>query len=141
MFCSSSLKLAAAAVLVCAGILRAEDKVVYADDEQATKPRMPLMSALDKVGAGRTLDQLGITTGGYVEGSWTYNFARPRNQINVFVDREVDASKGKFDIGGRVEWIFGADSRFFHSSGLNFYGPGDADRGGQPFPNNQFDLN
>ena len=152
----------AAVVLACAGVARAESfslgQPILADDAAAA-PRKPLMALFDKFGAGSALDSAGINIYGYAEGSWTYNFARPKDQLNagraydfedqdltlnqldLTIERTVDASKGKFDIGGRIEWVFGADSRFLHSSGLNFYGPGDADLGGQPFPNNQIDLN
>jgi hypothetical protein len=152
-----------AAVLSCSALVRAADtsvnQPIHADDDQQAASESLLMVAMDRAGIGNTIGKAGIKLGGYVEGSWTYNFARPENQTNVgrafdfedqdltlnqvdlFADKEVDPSKGKFDIGGRIEWIFGADSRAMHSSGLNFYGPGDADRGGQPFPNNQFDLN
>jgi len=51
-------------------------------------------------------------------------------------------AKGKFDWGFRVEWIWGGDARLIHSNGLNFYGPGNADVGGQlDGPDEQFDLN
>jgi len=46
------------------------------------------------------------------------------NQIDLTIEKTVDASKGKFDWGFRVEWIWGGDARLIHSNGLNFYGPG-----------------
>jgi hypothetical protein len=132
---------------------------MYADDTTPAPPAKPLTALMDKVGLGPSLEAANITIGGYAEGSWTYNFDTPGshvntgrvfdfedqdltlNQLDLFVDRAVDATKGKFDIGFHVEAIYGADSRLIHSNGLDFYGPGDASNGGQEFPQNQLDLN
>ena len=54
----------------------------------------------------------------------------------LYAERKVDDSlaKHQFDIGGRIEWRYGADSRIIHSLGLfDYQGVGDG-------PNNQFDL-
>src|SRR5206468_3399907 len=49
-------------------------------------------------------------------------------------ERTVDPSKGKFDVGGRVEWIYGKDADFIHSNGLfDWYN-------GPESPEDQFDL-
>jgi hypothetical protein len=58
------------------------------------------------------------------------------NQIAIVVERTVDdALKAKqWDVGARVEWIWGGDSRVIHSLGLfDYNGVGDG-------PDNQFDL-
>ncbi len=134
---------------------------VYADDSTPAAPatEKPLTEVMDKAGLEPELQAAGLTVGGYVEGSWTYNFNNPGNhtntgrvfdfedqdltlnQVDLYIDRAVDATKGKFDIGFHVEAIYGADSRLIHSNGLDFYGPGDATNGGQEYPQNQLDLN
>ncbi|HMB95315.1 MAG TPA: outer membrane beta-barrel protein, partial [Tepidisphaeraceae bacterium] len=107
---------------------------IYADD--ATPPPKPLMALLDKAGIGKALGDWNITIGGFIEGGWTYNFSQPGDQTNVgrvfdfedqdptldqvdlFIDRSVDASKGKFDVGFHIEWIYGGDARLIHSNGM-----------------------
>jgi len=110
--------------------------------------RRPLMNLLDQVGFGKTLDDAGIQIYGHVEGSYTYNFDDPPsslsdyslpvgkfidnpgrvfdvehdkvllNQLDLNIERVVDVTKGEFDIGGRVELMYGADARFIHANGL-----------------------
>jgi hypothetical protein len=114
---------------------------IYADDAAAAAPEKPAMAVLDKAGAGSALSSAGINVTGFVEGSWTYNFNHPNNQLNVGrvfdfedqdatlnqvdlqVSRAVDASKNKFDIGFMFEGMWGGDARLIHSNGWNFYGP------------------
>jgi Putative beta-barrel porin-2, OmpL-like. bbp2 len=130
----------------------------YADDSAGTTPAKPLTALLDKAGMGDALSAANITVGGYVEGGWTYNLSNSGTRFNtgrvfdfenqdltldqaeVFVQRAVDATKGKWDVGFMVDGMYGADARLIHSNGLDFYGPGDASNGGQAFPQNQFDL-
>src|SRR4051794_39551276 len=118
----------------------------------------PLGMLLNKIGIGKPLSDAGITVGGFVEAGVTYNFDTPNSHVNVgrvfdfedqdptlhqvdlFIDKGVDPSKGKFDVGFHIEGIYGGDSRFIHSNGLDFYGPGDATNGGQQFPDEQVDL-
>jgi len=166
---SACLGLAVSAVLASAGLVRAEQPAsndvtantlslqpIYAADQMSRKP---LMAVLDKAGAASSLDSAGINIGGFVEGSWTYNFDTPSNHTNVgrvfdfedqdktfnqadiFIEKTVDATKGKFDIGGRVEWIYGGDARLIHSNGLNFYGPEYAATGIDTDNDEEFDLN
>jgi hypothetical protein len=112
---------------------------IYADDQ--SPPQKPLMSVLNKAGAGNALSSSGINVQGFVEGSWTYNFGTPNNQLNVGrvfdyedqdltlnqvdlqVSRVVDATKGHFDVGFMFEGMWGGDARLIHSNGWNFYGP------------------
>jgi hypothetical protein len=121
--------LACAAGLACVGVVRAEEghfasssssglsleQPVYA---QTAAPRTPLMSALDRTGAAGQLDEYGLNVGGHVQVGWTYNFDTPDNQLNVgrvfdfedqdptfhqldiFVERVIQASGDKLDIGG-----------------------------------------
>jgi hypothetical protein len=138
------MKLAAQLTLAAA---LAAPTLAMADD------RTPLMSAMDKAGLGSTLDKSNLRLGGFVEGSWTYNLDSPDsgvnvgrsfdvedqdptlNQVDLFLERTVDVTKKTFDVGFRMEWIWGGDSRFIHSNGLfDHYGFNDG-------PDEQFDLN
>ena len=126
---------------------------VYLDDATPAA-RMPLMALLDHAGLAKGLDEAKINIGGGIAGSYTYSFSNPPgdfitgrvfdvendgillNQIELFVERTVDdaITKKQFDIGGRMEWRFGGDSRFIHSNGLFDY------QGFHEGPQNQFDL-
>jgi hypothetical protein len=146
---------AACAALAIAGFARADDlqvtRPVTLDEAPAgaATSDTPLMTALKKSSFGKTLAENNITMGARVEGSWTYSASSPPanvitgrlfdfenqditlNQIGVYFDKAVDGSK--FDIGGRMEWIYGGDARFIHSLGL--FDHYDAS------PDNQWDLN
>jgi hypothetical protein len=138
----------AAAVLLSGAAAFAADS-----PEPAPEPRRPLMDLLDRAGAAGPLDDLGINIFGHAEASYTYNFDEPDddinagrvfdfehdelifNQLNLTVERLVDPADKKFDIGGRVEFIYGADAGLIHSNGLfDWY---DSPRD----PENQWDLN
>ena len=98
--------------------------------------RTPLMSLFDQVGLGKTLDDARIRVYGHVEGSYTYNLDKPfrdvnagrvfdienesplLNQLSLNVQRHVVISGREFDVGGRVEFMFGTDARFIHANGL-----------------------
>jgi hypothetical protein len=145
---------AACAVLAMAGLVRADEATVpssltpYVIMAEAPA-RRPLMALLGD--AATPLEDAGITIGGRVEGSYTYSFSSPPgndisgrlfdfenqdltlNQVGFFVDKQVKSDV--FDIGGRMEWIYGADSRFIHSLGL--FDHMNVDSG----PDNQWDLN
>lgn len=110
-----------------------------------------LMGLADKAGMGKTLSDNGLTVGGWVQGSWTWNgrdtqFNNGRvfdfeaqdmtlNQVVIFVDKAIDWTKNKqFQLGGRMEWMWGGDARLIHSNGLfDHYGLADG-------PDEQFDL-
>lgn len=117
---------------------------------EPSEPRTPLMSLLDKAGIGKTLDDHGITVGGWIEMSTTWSLlddpagdeivgrafdfehADPTlNQIGFTIIRAVDPAK-PWDIGFTFEHIFGADARFTASNGMDFQ-TGD-------YPENQFDI-
>lgn len=98
--------------------------------------RTPIMGLLDKAGLAGPLDDAHIRVYGHIEGSYTYNFNNPArdinagrvfdvehadptlNQLDLNIERQVDLTKGQFDIGGRVEWMWGGDARFIHGNGL-----------------------
>lgn len=122
------------------------DRAVMLDAAAApADTRTPLMRLINNKG----LEDTGITIGGRVQGSYTYGFNSPLNntltgryfdfehedltlnQVGFIVDRQIDSSK--FDVGGRVEWIWGGDSRLIHALGLfDHYGVNDG-------PDNQWD--
>lgn len=154
--------LAASALLACAGIVRAAepqaatvapvsglslDRPVYLDD---TAPAdTSLMGLANKLGIDKSLSSNGITIGGYVEASTSYNFRDTRfntghvfdfenedptlNQLVLFIDKPVDTKSKSFNVGGHIEMMYGADARLIHANGIfDHYGVGDG-------PNNQFD--
>ena len=50
----------------------------YLDDAPAAPTaRTPLMELMDRVGAGKALDDAGISIGGYAEGSYTFSTRHP----------------------------------------------------------------
>jgi hypothetical protein len=96
-----------------------------------------LMSGLGKAGLAQPLDKAGINIYGYIEGGYMYDFSARnthdgptfigfnsfKNQaifdkISLNVERTVDPSKKKFDVGFHLEGIWGADAAFIHSNGL-----------------------
>jgi hypothetical protein len=123
----------------------------------------PLMYGLEKLGVGKTLEDANINIYGYVEGAYTYSTSNPPDlpggptnflngrafdvqsgspsfsQLDLTVERTVDTTKGKFDIGFRVEQIYGEDAAFIHSNGLTTYSP--AKIGLARHPKVQYDLN
>lgn len=138
------VRMAACALLVCGGIARAAEPTpqsgLIGSDTQpkllAEAPaRTPLMGVLDQVGIGKMLDNAGITVTGLVQGGVTYGANSPTNnliggrgfdvenqdptlnQLVISIDKAVDMKKA-WDIGGRVKFIYGGDSRFIHSNGL-----------------------
>jgi hypothetical protein len=110
-------------------------------------PQPLLMSWLDTTPIGPALDSARIEIYGHVEGSYSYNFLndpakelnlgrvfdirnnRPVvNQVDLNFQRLVDLTDHQFDIGGRIELLYGTDADFIHSNGLLsgqdfFHGP------------------
>lgn len=97
----------------------------------------PLMRAFDAVGLGEPLKKAGINIYGYVEGGWFYDASAPRkgsgptfigynnfksditlDKVSLSIERAVDPTKKQFDVGGRMEGIFGADATLIHSNGM-----------------------
>jgi hypothetical protein len=152
---------AASAVLACAGLVSraAEPTPVTADAlSLATTPRYladtgpsdaSIMGLADKLGVAGPLKDYGLTIGGYVEASWTYNFRNVQvnegrgfdfetqdptlNQLVVYIDKGVDFKKKEFQVGGHAELMWGADARSIHANGIfDHYSTADG-------PENQFD--
>lgn len=82
------------------------------------------------------MKNLGLTAGGWIDFGYTHNFEDPKNrfnepitfnfrtrrvllnQINLFVERAVNTEGDSWDIGGRVDFMFGTDSPFTQAAGL-----------------------
>jgi hypothetical protein len=144
----------AAAVAALAPFAHAADPTpadVTRESISGPSARRPLMDLLRKTPLGPTLDNAGISIYGHVEVGYTYNFDSPDNnqnafrlfdfedqefildQLNLTVERRVDYRRNQFDVGGLVEWIYGADAGLIHANGVfDWY---DAARD----PENQFD--
>ncbi|MDD5136062.1 MAG: hypothetical protein PHN63_01795, partial [Candidatus Omnitrophica bacterium] len=117
--------------------LRADENNSAVTLPPTTEPSLaPLMSVLDKAGLAEPLKKLGINIYGYAEGGWFYDATSPQkggstfiaynnfksdvtlNKISLNIERTVDPAKKQFDLGGRMEGIFGADAAFIHSNGM-----------------------
>jgi hypothetical protein len=148
---------AAFAALAISGMARADEAKVASPLSldrvalmQDAPERTPLMSLLNEAGLARPFEDAGITVGGHIQGSYTYGFSSPLgndltgryfdfenqdptlNQIDIFFDKAV--ASDKFDVGGRIEWIYGADTRLIHALGLFDH------HGVDTGPENWFDL-
>ncbi|HZK80057.1 MAG TPA: outer membrane beta-barrel protein, partial [Humisphaera sp.] len=94
--------------------------------------RAPLMALLAQTGAGRTLDDARVNIYGHIEGSYTYNTDNPSQNLNLGRVFDINDNRGEmnqldlnleriadphqFDLGGRVELLYGSDARFIHGS-------------------------
>lgn len=129
---------------------------------RAAAGRRPLMSLLDQAGIGDALDRARIDLYGHIEGSYTRNADNPQsgfnvgrvfdfeddeptlNQLDLNIERLVNVSGDALDIGGRVELLYGGDSRFIHAEGM--FDHTDPDGTGTDTtditdgPENQFDI-
>ena len=138
-----AVALAVGSLLISAGLAKAEspapklslDSSVVTLDDAGSEGL--LMQGLDKVGAGKTLKDMGINVYGWVEAGYTANLrnnsdmsSRPGpfttepgnhamlNQVDLRIERMVDPSKGKFDVGGMVEFVEGTDSNWDQMNGM-----------------------
>jgi len=114
-------------------------------------PMLSIMGIADRLGVKKPLlDPYNIRIGGWTDRSVTYDARSGKNipgrvfdfesqdttanQTVVFIERAIDTKKNQFQIGGRMEWMWGSDARVIHSNGLfDHYGVNDG-------PENQFDL-
>lgn len=99
----------------------------------------------------RLFKDLGIEITGHVQVGWTYNFDTPDSKQNAFrsfdfedqeftlqqidlaIEKKVDYLKNRWDIGGKMEWIYGGDAGLIHANGIFDWYDGPRD------PENQFD--
>ena len=154
----SMVKAAALGALAFTGVAQAGERPAYMQEQD--KGRKPLMAAADRVGMATMLDDWGIDISGHAEISYTYNFREPAddlnvgrlfddqhdelylNQIDITVartltadDDDVTGYANKFNVGAKMEWIYGQDARYIHSNGLFDHYADDESR------NEEFDLN
>ncbi len=106
---------------------------LYADEPAGAS----LMTALDGTEIGKFFNKTGIRIFGYAEGGYIYDTTAPQpyagptflgfnnlrntpviDKISLNMERTVDPAKQEFDLGFRLEGIWGYDSRFIHSTGL-----------------------
>jgi hypothetical protein len=95
------------------------------------------MDILDKAGLENLLNKTGIKFYGYAQGGYMYDTTAPQpyagptflgfnnlrntpllDKISINLERTVDPTKKMFDMGFRLEGIWGYDARFIHSNGL-----------------------
>lgn len=133
---------------------------IYADAATQPAPRKPLMALLESCGVAKALDSAGINIYGFVEGSYTYAFNPPTadlipgrvfdhkhnepllNQVDLTIERTVDVTQKKWDMGFRVEMLYGSDAGLVHSNGLfDYYHSMRAFGAARNTPENQLDLN
>jgi hypothetical protein len=101
-------------------------------------PPAPGMSVVNQTGLGKPLKKSGINIYGYAEAGYMYDFtstgfnAGPTfmgfnsfknkvilDKVSLNVERTVDPTKKKFDVGFHAEGIYGADAAFIHSNGMS----------------------
>ena len=104
--------------------------------EPPLPPETPLlMEAWDAVGLKKPLDSIGLLTYGWVESGFmgrltggyhplplrVFDGIKPNNlllnQMKLTIERPIDPTK-TFDLGGRVDFLYGSDARSMHSLGL-----------------------
>jgi hypothetical protein len=134
-----------ALLIICSQIAYsyADEKSTASVAEEVVQPAAPaqpqglLMTAMDKVGLSDSLNKAGIKIYGYADGGWFYDATAPQkgvgptfiglnnyksmltlDKVSLNVERTVDPAKKQFDLGGRMEGIFGADAALIHSNGL-----------------------
>jgi hypothetical protein len=116
---------------------------VYADaapaSEQAPadETTRPLMGFLKTTTIGQSLENNRVNIYGWIEGSYEYNFnVRDRgpnigrtfdvlennkgylNQVDLTFEKKANLTGAGWDVGGRVDIMYGSDSRFTTSSDL-----------------------
>ena len=141
-----SLSLAVLAMLTFAMDARGEETSGLAAGRETAEVKPPeapapepavLMSLLGKAGLAKYLEKAGINFFGYVEGGYFHDFSSSSphtgpsyiglnsyknaailDKISLSVERTLDLTRRKFDLGFRVEGIYGADAAFVHSNGI-----------------------
>jgi len=89
------------------------------------------------VNDSQTLKDLGIEVGGWASAGITYashngdhrsnapilfndrNNEFQLNQTNLFIERAIDSSKNEWQLGGRVDFMFGTDAKRTQAAGLD----------------------
>ncbi len=110
---------------------------------------------------GQDMNNLGIKVGGYLDIGYTTSFQNsPRpyagsafntekgnniqlDQVGLYLEKVINFANPSFrkrgwDIGGKIEMIYGSDADLIHANGLNFYHSWANNTEGNPL--DQFDL-
>jgi len=103
---------------------------------QECRPSGWLMQQLNRHSAGQTLQAAGITVSGWLDQGFTWNPDSPDNRFNfpvtfndraneyqmnqlyLFIERPVNSLGCCWDVGGRVDLLYGTDYYFVESAGL-----------------------
>ena len=124
-----------------------------------TAQRRPLMQLLERYDLAGPLDDARIRIFGHAEAGYTWNPDDPAfdlnlgrvfdieanqpkfHQLDLNVERSVNVSPTEWDLGGRIEVLYGADARFIHANGLfDEHADDESSDPVYPGPENQFDL-
>ncbi|MGD0461041.1 MAG: outer membrane beta-barrel protein [Tepidisphaeraceae bacterium] len=122
-----------------------------------------IMQGFEKIGIGKPMEDLGFNIHGYVDVGYLYDLTVPKDitpaktapgddilfagpyknaidldQVDLTIERDmVNLSKGSWDVGFKVEGIYGRDAFFTHSNGILDQ---DNKNGGLSGPDDQLDL-
>ena len=127
-----------------ASLVRADEPASNTTTVAAPEPIPFGMQGLEAVGLKPAADDLGFKFYGWVEQSYTYNHESPSDRVNVgrvfdvrsndYLLNQVTSNLERplsdgtdFDIGGKLELLYGSDGRFIHSTGLADNITGDRD--------------
>ncbi|PXX11617.1 putative OmpL-like beta-barrel porin-2 [Nitrosomonas ureae] len=101
------------------------------------------------------LKQSGLELGGWINGGATYNANNPAdgfngavtfadranrfqlNQLNIFLQRNVESEGTKWDLGGRFDFLFGTDAIYTQAFGISAFD----ENTGEPSNRGNWDLN
>lgn len=99
--------------------------------------------------------QSGLELGGWINGGATYNANNPSdgfngavtfadranrfqlNQLNIFLQRNVESEGKKWDLGGRFDFLFGTDAIYAQAFGISAFD----ENTGEPSNRGNWDLN
>lgn len=99
--------------------------------------------------------QSGLELGGWINGGATYNANNPSdgfngavtfadranrfqlNQLNIFLQRNVESEGKKWDLGGRFDFLFGTDAIYAQAFGISAFD----ENTGKPSNRGNWDLN
>ncbi len=130
--------LAAAAALAYASANATDPVAGYLPENMRTQDNA--MKALTGFNPNQTqfMQNLSLHFGSWLAFGYNHNFDNPQNhrngpvtfadrvdrvqlnQVNLFVERAVNTEANQWDIGGRVDFMFGSDTRFTQAVGLEF---------------------
>ncbi len=129
------LTLIAVAMGAISGVSVAHDNGLLPENISHADSALEAFTGLDPNEAD-FMKSLGLKVGTWAAFGYTYNFERPHNdingpvtfnfrddrvlinQINFFIERAVNTEGDGWDIGGRVDFMYGSDTPFTQAVGL-----------------------